>query len=151
MPLGKARMAHRSRNAVVGPSFTDPQVEAVLESYPQAVRRNLLALRALVFETASEDPRIGALTETLKWKQPAYLPAKSGIGTTIRMDGLPGGGYALFFHCQTTLVNTFRDLYPAEFTFQGNRAIEFSAAVPLPRDAVKHCIAMALTYHLKRR
>ena len=37
------------------------------------------------------------------------------------------GRYAVYFHCQTDLVETFRELYPTEFSFGGNRSILFDA------------------------
>ena len=72
-------------------------------------RPHMLALRSLVFETAAEMPQVGALEETLKWGEPAYLtPSRSG--TTIRMDWKPRAPEvcALYFNCQTTLVETLR-------------------------------------------
>ena len=36
------------------------------------------------------------------------------------------GQYAVYFHCQTDLVETFRELYP-ELSFSGNRAILLDA------------------------
>ena len=53
-------------------------------------------------------------------------------------------------HCQTTLVDTFRSLHP-ELRYAGNRAILIPLDEPLPREAVARCIAIALTYHARRR
>jgi hypothetical protein len=138
--------------------FTDPEVKAVFDRYPAALQAPLLALRRLIFEAAAETEAVGEIIETLKWGQPAYLPATAGVGTTIRIDVAKGDrqypkspppqDWAMYFHCQTTLLATFRRLYSGELAFQGNRAIVFSPGRPVPRDAVKHCIALALTYHL---
>ena len=89
--------------------------------------------------------------ESLKWGEPAYRPAKSRTGTTIRMDALKGSddGHALYFHCQTTLLAQFRTLYADVLHFEGNRAILLRTTDPLPREALTHCIALALGYHLK--
>lgn len=131
--------------------FEDPNVEAVFDSYPSALREDLLTLRALVFQVADETEAVGALIETLKWGQPAYLPSRRKTGSTIRIDALKNDPdrYAMLFHCQTTLVKDFREIYRDEFVFQGDRALVFSHGRSLPRDALKHCIALALTYHLK--
>ena len=131
--------------------FADAAVRAVFDAYPMATRRSLLRLRAMILETARELPQTGPIIETLKWNQPAYLPSGPRIGTTIRIDALQTKphGYAIFFHCQTSIVASIRELYPAMFTFKGNRALHFSNTDAIPRDALKHCIAMALTYHLK--
>jgi hypothetical protein len=55
--------------------------------------------------------------------------------------------YAIYFHCQTNLVETFRTLFPTEFRFEGNRAIVFDEADVVPTDSLAYCVAAALTYH----
>ncbi len=57
----------------------------------------------------------------------------------------------MFFHCQTRLVDTFREIFRDDLAFEGNRAIILDAADELPEDALRHCIAMALTYHLNKK
>ncbi len=109
----------------------------------------MLALRAMVFEVAATTAGVGALQETLKWGEPAYLTTASKSGSTIRMAPRKGSStqYALYFNCQTTLVDSFRTLFPHEFRYEGNRAIVFDTAQKLPTRALKFCLAMALTYH----
>ncbi|MGF1611065.1 MAG: DUF1801 domain-containing protein [Kiloniellales bacterium] len=133
--------------------FRDPGVKAVFDAYPAKLRPRLLRLRRLILDTAAETDGVGDLVETLKWSQPAYLTERPRSGSTIRIDALKGrdDGYAMFFHCQTRLVPTFRELYPDRFVFQGNRALVFSLAGEPPEDALKHCIALALTYHIRPR
>jgi hypothetical protein len=60
------------------------------------------------------------------------------------------GQYAVFFHCQTNLVETFRELYP-ELRYGGNRCILLKAEDKLPEAELRHCVALALTYHLGKR
>ena len=55
--------------------------------------------------------------------------------------------YAMYFHCQTNLIATFRRRFPTELEFEGNRAIVFDGAEVVPTDALRICIAAALTYH----
>ena len=133
-------------------TITDPLVAAAFDSYPPETRRRLLSVRRLIVDGAKSDARIGPLTETLKWGQPAYLPQRPRIGTTVRIDAAksPAAGYSVFFHCQTTLLATFRQLYPGVFAFDGERALHFANDQPLPRDALRHCVVLALTYHLRR-
>lgn len=133
--------------------FGDPSVKAAFEGYPRDVRAGLLKLRALILATAAKTDGVGPLVETLKWGQPAYLPLKPKIGTTIRIDALRAQPerYAMFFHCQTSLVATFRELYRDVFAFEGNRAIHFFSGATLPRAPLQHCIALALTYRLNAR
>ena len=132
-------------------TFADPAVKAVFDAYPARVRAPLLKLRALILAAAKETAGVGALKETLKWGQPAYLPVKPRTGTTVRIDALKNGdGYAAFFHCQTTLVSSFRERYGARFSYEGNRALVFPVDRKIPEKALKHCFAMALTYHKAR-
>ena len=131
----------------------DPNVADVLKTYPAAVRPKLLALRKLIFETAAETDGVGPVTETLKWGEPAYLTEASKSGTTVRIawKAKSPKQYAMYFHCQTNLVDTFRALFPDEFTYDGNRAIVFEQSDAVPEKPLSHCIAMALTYHRDKR
>lgn len=131
----------------------EPAVAAVLASYPRPIRNKLMRLRALIFETAAATEGVGTLTETLKWGEPAYLTAASRSGSTIRIGWKQSDPdhYALYFHCQTNLVETFRTLFPRDFVFLGNRGLLFEHSSPLPVDAVAVCIEAALTYHRNRR
>jgi len=127
-------------------------VAAVFASYPPALRRKLQRLRSLIVDTARASDGVGPLQETLKWGQPSYLPAETGSGTTVRIDQLKDepGRYAMYFHCQTNLVETFRAIYPNELTYGGNRSILFDLDKTIDEAALKHCIALALTYHQRK-
>ncbi len=131
--------------------FTNPVVAQVFDTYPPAMRRKQLTLRELVFTTAVATQGVGEIEETLKWGEPAYLTPHSKSGSTIRMDWKPKSPtqYALYFNCQTDLIDTFRSLFASELKFEGNRAIVFEQDDKLPKDALQFCIAAALTYHYK--
>jgi hypothetical protein len=133
--------------------FSDSAVSAVFSAYPKPINAKLLALRRLIFDTAKLTEGVGALEETLKWGQPSYLTPETKSGSTIRIDQVKSAAnkYAIFFHCQTDLVETFRELYPSEFSYEGNRGILLDAAEKLPEPALRHCVALALTYHLNKR
>jgi hypothetical protein len=131
----------------------DPAISAVLSAYAKPVKDKLLALRRLIFKTARTTEGVGALEEALKWGQPSYLTSESKSGSTIRIDRAKGADsqVAVFFHCQTNLVETFRELHP-ELRYSGNRAILLDAkAKLLPEASLRHCIALALTYHGAKR
>ncbi|WP_416900211.1 MAG: DUF1801 domain-containing protein [Minwuia sp.] len=133
------------------PPFADPAVAACFQAVPEPARSGMLALRRLIFETAAETPGVGALQETLKWGQPAYLTPETKSGSTIRI-GLPKqGGYAIYAHCQTSIIPDFRSLFPDDFAFEGNRAIHFPDDVPPPAEPLRLLIRNALTYHLRRK
>ncbi len=124
----------------------------IFAGYPPALRRKLEKLRRLILETARATDGVGPLQETLKWGQPSYLPAESASGTTVRIDGVKDqpGRYAMYFHCQTNLVSTFRQMYPTELRYGGNRSILFEQDETVDEAALKHCIALALTYHKRK-
>jgi hypothetical protein len=144
----KSKSAKESRTR-----FPDPAVEAVFSAYPKPLKAKLLALRQLIFDTARTTKGVGALQETLKWGQPSYLTPESKSGSTIRIDGVKSDSthYAIYFHCQTNLVETFRELYPTELRYGGNRSILLDTKDDIPEPALRHCVALALTYHLNKR
>jgi hypothetical protein len=131
----------------------NPAVDAVFRGYPKPLKAKLLALRRLILDTARMTKGVGALQETLKWGQPSYLTAETKSGSTIRIDRvkLANDQYAVYFHCQTNLVETFRQLYPTELSYGGNRSILLNAGDKVPEAALRHCVALALTYHLRKR
>jgi Domain of unknown function (DU1801) len=130
----------------------DLAVAAILDGYPKPIGPTLQALRELILDTARATEGVGALDETLKWGQVSYLASETGAGSTIRIDRVKSSDnqVAVFFHCQTNLVETFRALYP-ELSCSGNRAILLDAGQPLPKAELSHCVALALTYHLNKR
>jgi Domain of unknown function (DU1801) len=132
--------------------FADPAVEAHFAAYPPAARKALLALRALVSDTARRTQGVGELAEVLKWNEPAYGTVK-GAGSTVRIDwkAKHPDQYAMYFHCQSGLVDEFRQMFPHDFRFEGERAIVFRLGEHVPTDALGICIAMALTHHSRKR
>jgi Domain of unknown function (DU1801) len=131
--------------------FQNPEVERVFATYPSKIRTKLLELRALIFDTAASIESVGVLEETLKWGEPAYVTSRSRSGSTLRIAWKRSAPkqYAMYFHCQTNLVDTFRDLFPDGFAFEGNRALIFQEDAVVPIEALRHCVEMALTYHLR--
>jgi hypothetical protein len=132
--------------------FVSNEVAAKFDTYPPHVRPKLLALRELVFQTAASTEGVGEIEESLKWGEPAYAP-RSKSGSTVRIDWKSKNprSYAVYFNCQTNLVETFRSLFPKDFKFEGNRALVFELKDKVPRDSLSFCIAASLTYHLKKR
>jgi len=125
---------------------TNPAFETALDNYPTSVRKQMKQLRQLVLDAAVEIEGLQNLEETLKWGEPSYLTKH---GSTVRMDWKQKtpDQYAIYFKCTSKLVPTFREIYPTEFNYEGNRALVFSLDEKLPKEALKHCIKVALTYH----
>jgi hypothetical protein len=133
--------------------FQSPQVAAHFDRYPAVAKKKMLALRELVFAVAAQTPAIGALQETLKWGEPAYLTPQTHSGSTVRMDWKPKAPeqLAVYFNCNTSLVDTFKSLFPKDFEYEGNRAIILKLSEPLPKKELHFCIAASLTYHLNKK
>ena len=127
-------------------------VAAVFAGFPKPVRRRLLEVRGLIFETAADIEGVSPLTETLKWGEPAYLTEATGSGSTIRLGWLPSSerNCAVLFNCRTTLIDTFRSRFPDVFAYEKNRAILLGDREPLPQAPLSACLQMALTYHRRR-
>lgn len=129
------------------------EVARVFDQYPLAMRRKLMSLRTLIFETAAATSGVGVIEETLKWGEPAYLTTATKSGSTIRLGwkARKPDQYAMYFHCQTRLVESFRAAFAQELKFEGNRAIVFDVGDAVPKDVIASCIAAALTYHARRK
>ena len=123
-------------------------VAEVFSTYPRHIRGRLLEIRDLIFETAAATKGVGKLTETLKWGEPSYLTEQTKSGTTIRIgwQSSDPSKFAIYFHCRTHLVASFRLMFSQKLTFQGNRAIVFDKETPLPKEVLRTCVRHALTY-----
>ncbi|WP_151704355.1 DUF1801 domain-containing protein [Nitrincola alkalilacustris] len=124
-------------------------IQEKFNSYPIAACRQLEIVRKLLLTIAAEN-ELGEVDESLKWGEASYHVKG---GSPVRIDWLPKDPDAIrvFFHCQTRLVDTFKEVYRNEFEYEGNRAI----VIPLSADleqaplllALSHCIRLALKYH----
>ena len=123
-----------------------PEVATVIATYPKAVRKEVLILRQLIMTVAKALPSANTLEETLKWGEPSYL-IKGGSTIRIAYKKSKPQQYAMYFNCRTVLLETFRELYRNELTFEGNRAIVFNNGDELPIEVLRHCIDRALNYH----
>jgi hypothetical protein len=126
-------------------SIDNADVAAVFDSYPRPIRQRALQLRKLIFD-AARDCDVNVPEETLKWGEPSYLDKK---GSTVRIgwsDKSPDD-IGLYFNCQTTLVETFKEVYPDELRYAGVRAILIGRNEKIPAATIRHCVTLALTYH----
>lgn len=127
-------------------SIKNPDVADKFKSYPEEIRRKLMQLRLLVIDVASSSPDIGELEETLKWGEPSYL-AKGGSTVRIGWKESNPDYYAVYFNCNTKLVDTFTQIYSDTLSFEGNRAIVLHRDDTVPSIALEHCVSLALQYH----
>jgi hypothetical protein len=127
-----------------------PDVAAVLDGYPAPLRERLMGLRSLIYDTAAATDGVGPLEETLKWGEVSYLTSASGSGTTVRIGRDKRSGQpAIYVNCKTDLLSRYRTLYPDGFGYDGDRGVILGEAPD--KAALKHVIALALTYHASKR
>ena len=127
-------------------------IAAAFDAFPAPIRHRLLDIRHLIFKTAAETEGVGAVTETLKWGEPAYLTDETGSGSTIRLGRVKDSEQpAILFNCKTTLIDTFRERFPDQFEYRQTRALLLSVLGALPKQELTVCLSLALTYHLDRR
>ncbi|MGG5372738.1 DUF1801 domain-containing protein [Enterococcus sp. AZ196] len=124
--------------------FNDSNVKRKFDGYSAEQKTALLEIRQLIFDISREVAPDESLVENLKWNQPSYTAKK---GTPIRLDTFGDDNIAIFFHCQTHLIEQFREMFQDELTFSKNRAIIIDPDAPLPIENLRICIQMGLTYH----
>lgn len=126
--------------------FNNKAVSDLFNSYPVNARKKLMDLRALIYEVAAQDPKLGELQECLKWGEPAYTVKG---GSTVRINWKPSSPeqFFVYFNCKTTLIETFKEVYGDTFSYEGSRAIVFNVFDEIPLAPLKHCITLSLNYH----
>ena len=128
-----------------------PEVSAVYQAFPEDAQTGLLRLRALIFDCATAIPETGGLREELRWGQPAYLPVRPRVGSTLRLGVPKAGGFALYAHCATSIIRDFAEAFPGMDRIEGNRAVLFESAQQIDPARHAHLVRHALTYHLMQK
>ena len=126
------------------------RVTTAMSGWPGPAQTKFSDLRQIAFQTAARFPETGGLTETLKWGEPSYAPAKPRTGTAVRIAWKPKAPNAisLFVNCQTSLIETWRDQIPA-LTYVGNREIRLSLDEPVPGE-ITSCMRDAFLDHRQK-
>ena len=126
----------------------DVALKEKFESFPDEIRPSLVQLRGLILEVAKEC-ELGPVAESLKWGELSYS-VRRGSPIRIGWRAKSPEEYCVFFHCQTSLVATFKEIYGDLFSYEGSRAIVLRRAASLPTTELKHCISLALRYHSRK-
>ena len=126
--------------------FEDARVKSVFDDFPAPAREALLSIREWIFEVGRQSDEIGTIEESLKWGEPAYS-CRSGSTIRLAWKRARPDEVAVYFHCQTKLVDTFRELYGERFSYEGSRAIWLPLNRKVPEPELRRCIELALTYH----
>jgi len=119
-------------------------VQSTLNSYPKAAQKRLSIIRNLIFEIAAELG--GEVEETLKWGEPACL-VKGGSTVRVAWKDSNPEVCTVFVNCKTQLVETYREIYPDVFEYEGKRAVHIPLKGRLARGPLRHCLTLAMTYH----
>ncbi|MCR9203750.1 MAG: hypothetical protein NXH75_04170 [Halobacteriovoraceae bacterium] len=124
------------------------EVEEKYKSYPPMVKKEILILRKMILETVKNDSDIDFSGEALKWGEPSFLTKSSG--STLRLDWKAKSPehISLFVNCQTKLISMFKELYPFDFEYVGNRELRIPLRVKYSKEKLKKCIELALKYNL---
>jgi len=120
--------------------FASPEVEAAFAAFPPKARAGLMHLRALIFDVAGDLE----VREELRWGQPAYLAPK---GSTLRLAAPKAGGFALYAHCQSTVISDYAAAFAGQDRIEGNRAVLFDDVSEIDAARLGQLIAHALRYH----
>ena len=115
------------------------------DSFPDAIQSSLMQLRELIISVAKEY-ELGSVEESLKWGELSY-----GVngGSAIRLGWRSKSPEKcfVFFNCQTSLVETFKEIYGDLFLYEGKRAIALQRSRIGSVKELEHCIGLALQYH----
>lgn len=117
------------------------EVETVFNTFADDTRAGALALRGLVLGIGGDE-----VTETLRWGQPAYVTPK---GSTLRVGPHKEACFALYAHCQSTIVSSYAAAFPGWDRLDGNRAVLFDTPKDIEPERLSHLIRHALNYHRK--
>lgn len=143
---------------------TDKTVATFLAAVPNPCQTPLLTIQTWISEEARAAD-VGSIDASLKWQQPSYA-AKGGtpirLGYTIPDSTTPGNPgtlaalptISLYVHCQSRLIETFRELYPAtpsdSWQWIKTRELRLDATQPLPEAMIRQFILFALTYQSRK-
>lgn len=122
----------------------NPEIQAIFDSYPITAKQQLERVRALILAIAAEY-RLGDVEETLKWAEASYS-VKGGSPIRIDWKAKQPDAIKVFFHCQTRLVTTFREIYRDAFVYEGNRAVVIPLDTDIEQAPLRHCLLLALKY-----
>jgi hypothetical protein len=131
--------------------FQNSEIRSVFDKCLPHTKQALLTIREWIFEIAKSSDEIGQIEECLKWGEPSYVTHSPQSGTPLRLSHLKSNpaAYGLFVHCQTTIIEDFRVIYP-DLNYDKNRGVLFDSYEPLQTDVVKPFIYLALSYHSRK-
>lgn len=124
-----------------------PDIAETIKDWPPQAQERFCQLRDLILAACPDTD----LIETLKWGEPAWLPAKRGVGSTLRVawKAARPDQIGLFVNCKTTLCARVQEIYPKSFSYDGHRALRIDLSGPVDVQAIDHLARLTFHYHLK--
>lgn len=117
-------------------------------NYPSRAYSQLQHIENMIFSLAKVNG-LGKVKTSLKWGEASYL-VEGGSAIRIDWKNKQPSVVKVMFHCQTSLVSTFKELYPNAFHYEGNRAVLVPLSASVTNSPLAECILLALTYkHVK--
>ena len=120
------------------------EIRNIVEEYPKNAQQRFGEIRSLIFDIAKNN-ELGEVTETLKWGEPSYL-CKTGSTVRISWREKDPDNIGIFFNCNTKLVETFKEVFQDNLSYEGNRVVVVPLKRKLPQD-IESCLLMTLNYH----
>ncbi len=126
-----------------------PEISSLFGAYSQAAGEHLLAVRTLIYDIAAERG-LGKVDESIKWGEASFW-VKGGSAVRVDWKEKQPEVIKVFFHCQTRLIETFREVYPEAFAYEGNRALLIPLEDYSKHGALAHCLSVAMRYQALKR
>ena len=120
-------------------------IKKKFQSYPDEIQLSLMQLREEIISVAKEYD-LGSVEESLKWGELSFC-VKGGSAIRIGWRSESPDKCFLFFNCQTSLVETFKEVYGDLFLYEGKRAIALERSRIGSVKELEHPIGLALQYH----
>ena len=124
------------------------KIEQKLNRYPDIIQEKIRELRNIILNVAQRNSEIDFIGEDLKWGELSFMTKSSG--STIRIDWKEKSpkNLSLYVNCQTKLIKIFKELYPDDFEYVGNRELRLPLDDVYPKDKFEKCVELALIYNL---
>ncbi|WP_429738178.1 DUF1801 domain-containing protein [Enterovibrio makurazakiensis] len=106
-----------------------------------------MEIRELIFDVANGLDK--NVEESLKWGELSYV-VKGGTAVRLGWSEQAPNSISVFVHCQTKLVDTFREVLPNAFDYIGNRQLQFDCGSTFPEAALRTSIGVAFTYQQRK-
>ncbi|GAA6208895.1 DUF1801 domain-containing protein [Cognatishimia sp. WU-CL00825] len=128
--------------------FLDQAIKEAFMALPEQARPGVLKLRDLILTEAENLPQVGPVHEVLRWGQPSFITPKVKAATPLRLGTHKSATFALFAHCQSSVISDYAMRFPGWDKLDGNRAVLFDNVTDIEPFRLGTLIRHALTYHL---